>query len=183
MEGLDFRVLDALGRPVDALVSLWKGAAAGGGSAASTPAGDEVFDNRYTDAQGLAHFQVSPTTAGFLYVAVRDTAGNAVADSIPVGAASGVPDSRDAVHAFRALPSVTHGDVHWVFGAPVESPGEVSVFAIDGRQVATLPVPTGSMDVDWRETDAGRRPVASGVYIARFQSPTWSATARVLLLR
>lgn len=66
---LDLEIRYADGDPVpDAHVGLWKAAAQGG---------DEVFVNRYADGEGRVTLEASPATAGSLYFAVEDDAGNA----------------------------------------------------------------------------------------------------------
>lgn len=75
--GLFLRVEDEVGNPVpEALVGLWK---------AGPQGGDEVFVNRYADADGQVTLEVSPATAGALYYAVEDGEGNALFGSIEIG--------------------------------------------------------------------------------------------------
>jgi hypothetical protein len=172
--GLDIRVRDASGAPVDALVSLWK-------PGVITPA-DEVATNHYTGTDGWAHFLVSPQSSGFIYFSVSDTLGNAVTDSIPVAAAAGVSGGVPGARPFHAEPSVTRAGTRWVLQDPARSTTALTILAVDGRRVATISVPAGAREIIWAGTnDRGER-VGSGVYLAEYRSHSKTATARVIVV-
>jgi Peptidase family C25 len=177
---LDVRVRNELGAPVDALVSVWKPAS---GAATASGSSDEIVDNRYTASDGWAHFLVTPQSGGFVYLTVRDTTGNGIIDSIAVDITTGVGENERPGRPFHSDPSVSRGTTRWVFESPAAPGTTVSIFAVDGRCVATLPIAAGSRDVVWAGTnDRGER-VASGVYVAGVHSKRKNSSARVVIVR
>jgi hypothetical protein len=78
--------------------------------------------------------------------------------------------ARDAVHIL-----ITDG-------APAD--GKVRVYDVSGRQVATLPVPSGADVVEWSGRTASGDMLRNGVYFIRFESAgEVGAPARLLILR
>jgi peptidase C25-like protein len=172
--GLDIRVRDESGAPVDALVSLWK-------PGVVTPA-DEIATNHYTGTDGWAHFLVSPQSSGFVYFSVVDTLGNAVTDSIPVSGAAGAGEGSGRTRPFHAEPTVTRAGTRWVFEHPAVSSTSMVIVAVDGRRVTTLTVPAGAREILWTGTnDRGER-VACGMYLAELRRGANTATARVFVV-
>ena len=173
--GLDIRVRNESGAAVDALVSLWKPGV--------VTAADEVATNHYTGTDGWTHFLVSPQSSGFVYFSVADTLGNAVTDSIPVVGTAGISSDVRGLRPFHAEPSVTRAGTHWVLEGAAGPAASLTIVAVNGRRVTTLPVPEGAREVAWPGTnDRGER-VGSGLYLARFRNASLVATARVIILR
>jgi hypothetical protein len=184
-------VVDALGRAVpNAQVSLWKRpppppvAPPGVAMPAQAQAtGDEVFDNRYTDANGQASIPAAPQTAGMIYLTVQDDFGNSQLDSIPVvGSASAGPQP-PAVFRFTASPTVARGWTRFEFGRPLAAESRITIVDAAGRRVRTLRVAAGEAAAPWRADDDGGRALRPGLYLAHFEGDGHAATTRVAVLR
>ena len=66
------------------------------------------------------------------------------------------------------------------------SPVQVAVFDVRGRRVATLldeDLPAGRHAVRWSGLDDAGRPMASGVYVTRFQGDGSTQCQRMALIR
>lgn len=118
--------------------------------------GSEVFENRYTQADGWAHIPINPTTPGWLYFTVQDSLGRSVCDSIIVIAS--VEDAPDLIESlgpirFDIRPSVGSGTIQFAFGRPLRTEGEISVYDVSGREVARFTVPAGASEFIWQGTD------------------------------
>ena len=180
---LDFQILDAgTGAPLaNVLVAAWKPAAAAAGGSSIAGGGDEVFDNRYTDANGIASLVASPTTTGSITFTVQDREGNASQGSIEVTGATGVPPGAETSFGLRAEPSVTRGGTFFALGHTVKSRDAVVIFDVAGRQVRRLEVGDGLAGVRWDGLDTAGRAVTSGLYLARAEGA--GGTARVIIAR
>src|SRR5439155_26183442 len=80
---IDIRILTEAGQAVQGVkVGVFKS----NGMPVMAPGytGDELLDNRYTDADGWAHIPSPKLTRGEIYFAVEDDDANALLDSIPV---------------------------------------------------------------------------------------------------
>ena len=187
--GVSIKTAD--GQPVPNLqVSLWKppspptpGAAPAGASLTrAQAAGDEVFDNRYTDGSGNAVIPAAPQTAGQIYLTVQDDFGNSQLDSIPVVTPSGVGPGA-AAFRFSAAPSVIRGSGRFEFGRPLEAAGRITILDVTGRRVRTIDVESGQPAVAWRADDDAGRALGPGLYFARFAGAGRIAGTRVVVLR
>lgn len=72
------------------------------------------------------------------------------------------------------------------FSLPAASTVELTVYNVLGRRVVTLvqgDYPAGSHQVTWNGTDAGGRPVSSGVYLYRLSAGTAAVTRKMMLLK
>ena len=75
---VSIHVVDGTGLPVvGALVSLWKPASGTAAGATISSGVDEVAVNLYSGSDGFARLPVNPQTTGYIYMAVRDSAGTA----------------------------------------------------------------------------------------------------------
>ena len=190
---LDIQLLDEWGAPIQhALVSIWKpGAGSPAGAApdgadrgdAVTAAGDEAADNTYTDADGFVHFAMSGLTPGVLHFTVRDSAGDAEQNSIPVISAVGVGDLPRPAPGLWAEPSVTRGATTLRFGRALESGGTVGIFDAAGRPVAVLAVSRGASSLVWQGTSRNGAAAPSGVYFARLTTTSRELSARIVIRR
>lgn len=109
---IDIYVEDLFGDPVEqALVALWKPGPGGG---------DDVFANKYTDANGLAQIVIDATIAGVLQVTARDCDGNEAVAQVPVGC--GPVSYGDGLGAANVF------EVQHVSGL---APGDSVVYAVD----------------------------------------------------
>ena len=178
---LDIRLLDESGAPIQgALVSIWKPAGSPGGAGA-TAVGDEAADNTYTGADGFVHFSLSGLTVGALYFTVRDSAGNAEPDSIPVISTTDVAGLPSPTRFLRAEPSVTRGATTLRFGRALESDGTMFIFDAMGRPVATLAVPRGTSSVVWPGTSRSGTVARSGVYFAQLATSSGMLSTRIVV--
>ena len=181
---LDIQVLDEQGAPLsNVLVAAWKPASAVPGDASLTNGGDEVFDNRYTDANGMASLLASPTTPGFITFTVQDRVGNAIIDSVQVSGAVAVGPAMSDVLQLRAQPTVTRAGTFFAFGRTLDEPGTVAIFDPAGRLIRSLEVAKGRGGVSWDGLDAGGHGVKSGLYLARICDGSLASTARVIVAR
>ena len=181
---LEIQVMTLGGSPVeDALVAAWKPAAATVSTiVAGEPAGDEVFANRYTGADGHASIPGSAITPGWIIYTVQDDSGNAVCDSIEVIDLTGVGPSTGTL-AFTANPSVTHGATQLRFGRSFDVSVRVGIYDVGGRRVRQLEVDPGASGVLWDGTGDSGRPVTSGLYFARFEGAALRAVTRIVMTR
>jgi subtilisin family serine protease len=72
------------------------------------------------------------------------------------------------------------------FAVAEAGPVELTVFAVDGRKVATLlarPLPAGTHQVTWNGRDDAGRQVASGTYVYRLQAGHQVAMKRMVLVK
>lgn len=173
---VDILVRDASGAPVPGVkVALWKPTMAGT---------DEVLDNRYSGSDGWAHVPAAGLTAGTLYVGLDDGDGRAGLDSIPVQPSITAVGTADTLPLrFAARPSVTAGAARFAFGRALGGPARVSIFGVDGRLVRMLEAPPGAAFLRWDGCDQAGRPVAAGLYLARFTAGAVHAEARVVVVR
>lgn len=175
----------------DARVSLWKKPPPPPlpppGSAA-TPVrveavGDEVFDNRYTNAAGGASIPAAPATPGMLYITIQDDFGNTQLDSIPVVSQASVGPAATPEFRFAATPTVARGSTRFQFGRPLGAAGQITIVDASGRHVRTLSVASGATAAEWRADDDAGRALRPGLYLARFSGEGRFAIARVAVLR
>ncbi len=184
---LDILVKDPLGNPIpDLLVGAYKPAGMAppsSGSAAAVAATEEVFDNRYTDANGLAHIPAEPSTPGTLDYTVGDEQGNSVHRTIRVTQSTGVPPGWAGRLAFQALPNVTRASTYLSFGMKLAAPARVTLHDVTGRTIRTLEVSAGAIGVAWDGRDDAGRSARSGVYMARLGGIGLSASTRIMMIR
>ena len=165
------QIVDGFGRPIpEALVGLWKPSPGNGANSGANPP-DEVFDNRYTDINGMATIPASPSTAGKLYYAVEDGDGNSVLDSTdvvdPPTGVGDVPGLRMAMLQNYPNPFNPSTTIHYW----IRETGHVGLKIYDtlGRVVRSLvdaiqePRADG-FTVTWKGKNGDGNPVASGVY-------------------
>jgi hypothetical protein len=182
---LDIVVKDQNGNPLAGLlVGAYKAAAQSPGNAAeAVAAADEVFDNRYTDATGLAHIPAEPSTTGRIDYTVQDDQGNSVHNSIPVTGSTGVEPGAGGKLSFRALPTVTHTSTYLSFGMTLTIPARVTVHDVTGRAIRTLEIPAGASGVAWDGRDNDGRSVRTGVYMARLGGAGLNVGTRIMMIR
>jgi hypothetical protein len=181
---VSIHVVDGTGLPVvGALVSLWKPASGTAAGATISSGVDEVAVNLYSGSDGFARLPVNPQTTGYIYMAVRDSAGNSAVDSIAVNTSTGVDGRIAARPTLSAVPSIARSTTRWAFGAPLSEPGRVEIFATDGRRVAALDAGRGVDGLEWRAADASGRALPNGIYFARLRSGAFEARARVAVVR
>jgi hypothetical protein len=183
------------GAPVPgALVGAWKpGASAARARLAGLPSvrgvagpGDELLDNRYTGADGLARIPVSGLTDGWIHYAVQLDDGTSYRDSARVsnGAVVGVDERAGAASApLRAAPSVTRAGTRFVLAHPLEAACVIEVFDLTGRRVAAIAVPAHSPGADWDARLASGGRAAAGVYLARIAGVRAARVTRIAVLR
>jgi hypothetical protein len=156
----DVNVTRIDGRPVEGIkVALWKrGVGPGPGSArtAATTVFDEVLDNRYTDAQGNAHFDVPPLSPGTLYVTTIDD-DNELPDSVEVRNTVDV-DPRGAPGGFRVAGSVARGRVEFLLPVSIATAARVVIFDVSGRTGRTPRALGRRRGSSWRGSKAGLAP-------------------------
>lgn len=79
----------------------------------------------------------------------------------------------------------TAGDVRLVIGAPAESVVRVVAYDVAGRRVATLHdgwLGAGFHELRWSAARSGGRPLGSGVYFLRVETPGFRTTRKVVVL-
>lgn len=169
-------------------VSLWKSgilAGANGASGADGPVGDQVLDNRYTDAAGNAHFDLAGLTPGTLYVTTTDDEGNVVEKLVGVtGMASVAPGAGAA--SLRVASSISRGQVHFLLGGPLDRDARLLVCDISGRTVRSLRAPAGAHELTWDGADETGARAAAGLYLAKLEHAGErgaSKPVRLVLLR
>ena len=73
------------------------------------------------------------------------------------------------------------------YGLPVAGPAELAIYDVLGRKVRTLvreeTQPAGFHTVVWDGLDSAARPVGSGIYFYRLQTPQFIRTAKMTLLK
>jgi hypothetical protein len=176
---------------VGAKVAAWK-PLAGAAAARATMAGataaqeqDELLDNRYADANGIAHIPAPVLSDGTLYYTIESGDSVSVRDSVRIvnGAVAGVPAVAAAPALFRAVPSVTGGPARFLFGRPLRHDARVRLFDLAGRVVRSIAARTGEWSAAWDGRDDSGARVAPGVYLARLEDGRAGASARVVVLR
>lgn len=181
---LRIRVLGPQGQPMpEVLVSLWKPAGPPGQGETMLGGGDEVFDNRYTAADGFASVPASPTTPGLLFYSVQDDNGNTATGTIEVTTAVGVTPGAAGAFQFRAVPSVLRSSTMLSFGTVLGRSATVQIHDVGGRRIRTLEAAAGVGGIRWDGTDQSGEPVSSGLYFARFVSGELSFATRVVVAR
>ena len=172
---VDIQVRGAGGAPVPRVkVGLWKPGPGGG---------DELLDNRYTDADGWVHIPAPMITGGMLYFGFDDGDGRAGLDSIVVEPTAGVGESGLGPPGLAAIPSVTRGPTRLAFGRALDAAARVRVFAVDGRLVRTLDARAGAASLVWDGRDRDGRPVRTGLYLAQLDAGPVRARTRIIVLR
>ena len=170
------------GRPaVGVKVALWKKAAPGAATRSTVTAADEVLDNRYTDSNGDAHFDLTGLTPGTLFVTVVDEDANVLADSIAVTDGSASVDPSAGPARLRVAESVAQGSVRFLVTGSLEHDTRLSLYDVAGRLVRTLPVGRGTRSITWDGTGSAGSRVPAGLYLARLQAPA-NGIVRVVLL-
>jgi hypothetical protein len=182
--GVNITVLDYQGQPVPgALVAIFKPNESGAGEMALL-GGEEVFDNRYTDANGEATIPASPTTPGQIQYSVQDEAGNVAVGTIEVTTGSVAVDrGTRGTLAFRALPSVTRSSTFLSFGHILTEPATVKIYDLSGRVVRTFDAAAGVGGVTWDGRNAAGSTVPSGLYFAKFADGHARDVTRVFITR
>jgi hypothetical protein len=191
---LEVEVYDQSGQGIPgALVGLWKPLiprAGGELGVAAILAGDDVFENRYTDTFGRTKIPCSPTSGGEMYIAIEDGRGNARLDTIVVyDPATGIePPARivSALHQnypnpFNPTTTITYS---------IESAGWVvlTIHNVAGQRVRTLVngmqfPKAGGYDVTWNGRNEAGEPVSSGVYFYSLVSQSFKQTRKMVLLK
>jgi hypothetical protein len=183
---LDIHVDLRAGSPaVGVQVSLWKRGMLQGVTAVGGPTGDEVLDNRYTDAAGNAHFDLAGLTPGTLYVTTTDDEGNVVEDSIAVTSTTSVAPGADVV-ALRVASSISRGRVLFLLGGPLDRDARLLVCDVSGRTVRALRAPAGAREVTWDGADESGARASAGLYLAKLDHAGERGSnpaVRVVLLR
>ena len=141
-----------------------------------------MFDNRYTNAAGVATIPGAAVTEGWITFTVQDDAGNSVVDSIQVGGTTGV-EQRTGGMAFSARPSVTRAQTFLSFGRSFDVATRVAIHDVTGREVRRLEAGAGTAGVSWDGTDASGRSVETGLYFARLSGAGEQAMTRVVVTR
>ncbi len=105
--------------------------------------------------------------------------------TLPSGVGPAVaPDvSRDRLAAF---PNPAGAATTLRFRAKVAGPTQLSIFALDGRKVATLldgSIAAGLHQLDWSGTDDQGRALPNGVYFARLRCGAGGGTRKILLAK
>jgi hypothetical protein len=175
---LNIQVMTGEGVPIpDAIFSIYKP----GGTRDEE---DEVFDNRYTDANGEATIPVSAQSTGYVYFSIRDGSGHAVVDSIPVAdEGTAAPPIGQAAMNFWAEPSVVNGSTTLRLSQNLGRDVEITIYNVAGRVVRKLDMGQGMQSALWDgRNDAGQR-VSSGVYLARITDQEHSFSARMVMVR
>lgn len=83
-----------------------------------------------------------------------------------------------------AAPNPSSSRLSLVLAGPASAArGQVSVYDMAGRLVREIEWPAGQQSIHWDGRDLEGRPVANGIYLARFQSGTRTATTRIVRVR
>lgn len=171
-------VEDLSGVPLpDVLVGAWKPLGAG-----ITGDGDDVFANRYTDADGRAMIPASPSTEGWLYYAVEDELGNALFDSVYVASSVDVAGAASGPMSFRVAPTVMRSHARITFDAPLRASASLTVVDATGRRVRTLDAPAGSRGLTWDGRTGTGDAVAAGTYWIVLRDRTRRLVERVVVV-
>jgi hypothetical protein len=188
---IDINVKKPDGRPVAGLkVAIWKKAASAPASAASpsrATSADEVLDNRYTDAQGNAHFDLPPLTSGTLYVTTMDDEATEQRDSVGVNSSTEVGPSSDRGR-FAVANSVARGRAWFTLPDVVQLGWRLEVLDVTGRVVRRLALEPGRREIEWDGRSERGIAAAPGLFLARLAGPegrlAWGPPAlRFVLLR
>jgi hypothetical protein len=83
-----------------------------------------------------------------------------------------------------AAPNPSSSQLSLVLSGPAnDARGRVSVYDAAGRLVRDMEWPEGQQSIHWDGRDRDGRPVANGIYLARFESGTRTATTRIVRVR
>ncbi len=178
----DWIVLDDQNNPVpNAKVSAVQ---FGSQSSHAAAARNDVQVNRYSDAAGVARLPLPGLAEGVLVYSVTDDAGNSITGSIPVVAPASA-DMQGAGNAWSltARPAVTRASTTLAFGSPAARSMTVRLYDVAGRPVRTLAAKTGDSGLLWDGRADDGTTVAAGLYLARMEDGTRTASARVMMVR
>lgn len=84
----------------------------------------------------------------------------------------GVGDGRDVAFGVRAVPNPSRGPVEFILRAPTRARGELGVYDVTGRRIATVldrEVEPGLHHVPWLGRDDAGRPIPAGYYLYRLR--------------
>lgn len=104
--------------------------------------------------------------------------------NVTVDAPAGVPDI-PLVARLSSAPNPFNPTTTIAFVAPRTGRATLSVYDVSGRRVRTLydgPLGAGDHEIRWDGRDDARRPLASGVYVARLEVPGESTPLRMKLV-
>ena len=139
-----------------------------------------------TTASNLTHDQASPW-GSYFKVSTVDQAGNESEPAAP-GAASGVDDLPTAGRTTlgNAAPNPFNPSTTISFDLPASMPAKLTIYDVSGRLVATLAdgvQAAGRHEITWQGQDARGRPVGSGMYLYRLETPGFTETRRMALVK
>jgi hypothetical protein len=98
----------------------------------------------------------------------------------------GVPPAEDGFLHLEAWPNPFNPRVTVAYDVPTAAAGELAIFAVDGRRIATLLaglVPAGPGQVLWQGRDDAGRTVPSGTYVCRLAVGGSFVGRKLVLLR
>jgi len=188
---LEVEVLDPDGMPIpEALVGLWKPGDGEGMSGNNALNGThEVFDNRYTDASGMASVPASPTTPGWMYYAVEDGKGNAILDSILVVHSTDVAvDLTGTTDLHQNYPNPFNPSTTIKYAIRERTWVNLSIYDVSGQLVKTLvddmqsPKP-GGYTVNWNGKNEANQSISSGVYFYKLVTKDFAETKKLVILK
>jgi hypothetical protein len=137
------------------------------------------------ETQGLQYSLLgdpNPTALGIADLrVVKYTPDAPVRTDVPVGAGAGGP-----ALLLAASPNPFHGTTSIAFRLPARQEAALDIYGVDGRHVTTLfegVAEAGITDVRWSGADAGGRPVAAGLYFAKFRTAGVTEIGKVMVLR
>jgi hypothetical protein len=120
------------------------------------------------------------------YEITRVELGSADGRMIEVDLAAAGPELPTGYELGQNYPNPFNPETIISFSLPAASTVELTVYNVLGRRVVTLvqgDYPAGSHQVTWNGTDAGGRPVSSGVYLSRLSAGTAAMTRKMMLLK
>jgi len=112
--------------------------------------------------------------------------GSADGRMIEVDLAAAGPELPTGFELEQNYPNPFNPETIISFSLPAASTVELTVYNVLGRRVVTLvegDYPAGSHQVTWNGTDAGGRPVSSGVYLYRLSAGRAAMTRKMMLLK
>jgi hypothetical protein len=105
-------------------------------------------------------------------------------ETMPTSVGDGAPAARAVLHS--NIPNPFNPTTSIGFELEQSESVQLAIYDVGGRHVRTLvsgPTTAGQHTVRWNGTDQQGRPIASGIYLCRLQTPSVTLTRRLVCIR